>query len=95
MTDDENDPTTEEDRPGVAGASESGPGRFILCPHCREFVEDENEPDRVVMGHIKAPDVSCDRCGEPLPVGSGAAAVTFYERPEDYDPWEHEYLASQ
>lgn len=87
-------PTTEEDRPGVAGVGESGPSRYILCPTCREDVQDENEPDRVVMGHIKAPDVRCDRCGEPLPVGSGAAAVTFYDHPEDVEPWEHEHLTT-
>ena len=85
----------EKDRPGVAGASESGPSRFILCPSCREDVEAENEPDRVVMGHIKLPDVRCDRCGEPLPIGSGAAAASFYDSPEDYEPWEYEHLTTQ
>lgn len=88
-------PTTEEDRPGVAGPGESGPTRYLLCPDCREFIEAENEPERVVMGHIKLPDVSCDRCGEPLPVGSGAAAVTFHDRPEEDEPWEHEHLTTQ
>ena len=92
---DKKKPSQDDDRPGIAGPSESGPSRFILCPYCREFIEDENEPDKVVMGHIKAPDISCDRCGEPLPVGSGAAAVTFYDRPEKYEPWEHELLTTQ
>ena len=85
----------DEDRPGVAGASESGPSCYILCPYCREFAEAENEPDRVVMGHIKLAEFSCDRCGEPLPVGSGAAAVTFHDRPEDDEPWEHDHLTTQ
>jgi hypothetical protein len=88
-------PTTQQDRPGVAGASESGPSRYLLCPSCREFIEAENEPDRVVMGHIKLPEVSCDRCGEHLPIGTTAAAVTFYDRPEDDEPWEHEHLSTQ
>lgn len=88
-------PTPEEDRPGVAGPGESGPSRYILCPTCREDVQDENEPEKVIMGHIKVPNVSCNRCGEPLPIGCGAAAVTFYERPEDYEPWEHEHLTTQ
>lgn len=92
---DKKKPTIEQDRPGVAGPNESGPSRYILCPYCRESVKGENEPDRVVMGHIKAPDVSCDRCGEPLPVGTTAAAVTFYSRPEEYEPWEHEHLTTQ
>lgn len=92
---DKKKPINQQDRPGVAGPGEDGPSRFIVCPYCREVVEDENEPDRVVMGHIKAPDVSCDRCGEPLPVGSGAVAVTFYERPEDFEPWEYEHLSTQ
>jgi hypothetical protein len=92
---DKKKPTTGEDRPGVAGASESGAARYILCLDCREFIEAENEPERVVMGHIKLPEVSCNRCGESLPVGRGAAAVTFYDRPEDYGPWEHEHLTIQ
>ena len=94
-------PSTEQDRPGVARASESGPNRFIFCPHCRELIKPENEPDRVVIGHIvvtghiKAPDVSCDRCGESLPDGAAAVAVTLYESPEDFEPWEHEYLTTR
>src|SRR4051812_39508533 len=68
-------PNDREDRPGVAGPGESGTNRYLLCPSCREFIEAENEPDRVVTGHIRLPDVSCGRCGLPLPVGSQAAAV--------------------
>jgi hypothetical protein len=91
---DKKKPTSQQDWPGVAGASESGPSRSILCPDCREFIEAENEPDRVVMGHIKLTEVSCDRCGEPLPVGSHAAAVSFYDSPADDEPWEHEHLTT-
>jgi hypothetical protein len=87
-------PLTHENRPGVTGANENDRSRYILCPFCREFVADENEPDRVVMGHVKRPDVRCDRCGEPLPVGSPAAAASFSDRPEDDEPWEHEHLTT-
>ena len=93
--DEDQEPAPAEDRRGIAGATESGMSRYVLCPDCREDVQAENEPDRVVMGHIKLTEASCDRCGEPLAVGSQAAAVSFYDSPEDDEPWEHEHLTTQ
>jgi hypothetical protein len=92
--DEDQGPTAVDDRPGVAGATASGMSRYVLCPDCREDVQAENEPERVVMGHIKFTGVSCDRCGEPLAVGSHAAAVSFYDNPADDEPWEHEHLTT-
>lgn len=82
-------------RPGIAGPGESGPNGYILCPDCRENIRDENEAEKVVMGHMKLPGVRCDHCEKPLPVGSVAAAITYWSRPEHYEPWEHGYLTTQ
>lgn len=95
MTDEKTPKKPVSNRPGIAGPGESGPNGYIYCPVCREDIRDENEPDKVVMGHVKFPDTCCDRCGEPLPVGSFAAAGTYYSRPEHYEPWEHGYLTTQ
>jgi hypothetical protein len=68
--------------------------RYLLCLPCREFIQHENEPDKVVTGSVKLAESRCDRCDDPLPVGTKAAAASFFDRPEHYRSWEHERLAT-
>lgn len=71
-----------------------GLSRYIWCLDCREGVGLENEPDTLKLGAVRSSDVFCDRCGEYLPKGVDAVAVSFWNEPEAYRPWEHEYLVT-
>lgn len=80
-----------------------GMSRYIWCPACvnrfdaaRGTFEAENddaaEHTKLRFGLVSHQALRCDFCNEPLPVGTLAAGVSMYGEPEDYVPWEREYL---
>ena len=71
--------------------------RYIWCPECVERLEKaEPYPDdglrTVRFGTVTLTEFVCDFCNKPLPPGASAAAVSMYDRTEDYRPWEDEFL---
>ena len=67
--------------------------QLIWCLECEAGSVFEEETDVVRHGRVVKEDVRCHECREPLAQGTQAVAVSICERPEDYRPWEHEYLA--
>lgn len=72
----------------------SGMSRYIWCLGCLEELRPENEPDTLRLGKVAQLGVSCDRCGELVPIGVEAAAASYHDEPEAYWPWEHEFFAT-
>lgn len=71
--------------------------RLLFCAGCAERggypAEDATGERRVVKwGEMAHPGVKCDRCCRELMQDERIAAVTVFDRQEDYWPWEGFYL---
>lgn len=80
-----------------------GMSRYIWCSACTDRFDaargtfeaendDATELTTLRFGLVAYRELLCDFCNQLLPVGTLATAVSMYEKPEDYVPWERGYL---